>query len=267
VLVDCSIAKAFWFQISADTGIKLPVLHPETWAHDLTEGRAGSDRNQATIIIGMYSLWMQRNKRRHGEHPPPVRATVQWAIDLAFDLGQVQVQQTPKAAEVTEMRWEKPPLGWVKCNTDGAFHEQQGQGATGAVLRNDSGGFLRGGAKWYNHCLDALSMEALACRDGLTLALQAGFQKVWLETDCQEVVKLWQAGVNQRSSVVSIIREIRELSTLFQDFKFSFVSRSCNKLAHALAKKVTGNTRVGWWSYAPTSVLNLLSSDCIYAPP
>jgi hypothetical protein len=46
VLVDCSIAKTFWFHISADTGIKLPALHSETWAHDLTEGRAGSDRNQ-----------------------------------------------------------------------------------------------------------------------------------------------------------------------------------------------------------------------------
>ena len=139
------------------------------------------------------------------------------------------------------MRWEKPPSGWVKCNTDGAFYEQQGQGATGAVLRNDTGDFLRGGAKWYNHCLDALSMEALACRDGLALALQTGiqkvWQKVWLETDCQEIVKLWQAGVNQRSSVVSIIKEIRELSTLFQDFKFCFVCRSCNKLAHALASQ------------------------------
>ena len=80
-------------------------------------------------------------------------------------------------------------------------------------------------------------MEALACRDGLALALQAGIQKVWLETDCQEVVKLWQAGVNQRSGVVSIIKESRELSTLFQDFKFSFVCRSCNKLAHALASQ------------------------------
>ena len=135
------------------------------------------------------------------------------------------------------------------------------------MLRNDTGAYIRGSAHWYNRCLDARSMEALACRDGLALALQAGIQKVWLETDCQEVVKLWQAGVHQRSSVVSIIKEIRELSTLFQDFKFSFVCRSCNKLAHALAKKVTGDTRVGWWSYAPTSVSNLLSSDCNFAPP
>jgi hypothetical protein len=61
---------------------------------------------------------------------------------------------------------DTPPSGWLKCNVDGAFYEQQWQGATGAVLRDDNGAFVRGGAKWYGHCLDALNMEALACRDG-----------------------------------------------------------------------------------------------------
>jgi hypothetical protein len=122
---DCTIAKAFWTQTIVATGIKLPPLHPETRAHDLIEGRAGSERSQATIIIGMYSLWMQRNRRRHGEQSSPIQAAVQWAIDLAFDLGQVQIQQTSKEVGIAEPRWEKPPSGWVKCNTDGAFYEQQ----------------------------------------------------------------------------------------------------------------------------------------------
>jgi hypothetical protein len=77
------------------------------------------------IIIGMYSLWMQRNRRRHGEQSSPIQAAVQWAIDLAFDLGQVQIQQTSKEVGIAEPRWEKPLSGWVTCNTDGAFYEQQ----------------------------------------------------------------------------------------------------------------------------------------------
>ena len=163
--------------------------------------------------------------------------------------------------------WEKPNVGWFKCNTDGAFYERQWKGATGAVLRDDQGRFVRGVAKWYDHCLYALMMEATACRDGLVMALQLGVQKIWLETDCQQVVQLWQAGTNQRSTIVTILQEIRELSFLFLDFKFSFVSRNCNKIAHVLVKRVTGDTRVGWWSYAPAYVLDLLSSDCTHAPP
>jgi hypothetical protein len=87
VLVECSIAESFWEQMKAVTSVKLPPLHEETWALDLVEGRAGSDRDQATIIIGMYALWMQRNRRRHEEASPPIRVAVQWAPDLAYDLG------------------------------------------------------------------------------------------------------------------------------------------------------------------------------------
>jgi hypothetical protein len=135
------------------------------------------------------------------------------------------------------------------------------------VLRDDAGVFVRGSAKWYDHCLDALTMEAIACRDGLALAAQSGVRKIWLETNCQQVVLLWQTGINQRSTIVTILQEIRELSLLFLDFKFSFVSRNCNKIAHVLAKRVTGDTRARWWSFAPAYVLDLLSSDYTHAPP
>jgi ribonuclease HI len=91
------------------------------------------------------------------------------------------------------LTWEKPTVGWFKSNTDGAFYERQWNGATGAVLRDDQGRFGRGVAKWYDHCLDALAMEAMACLDGLNLAFQLWVQRLWLETDCQEVIKLWMA--------------------------------------------------------------------------
>lgn len=104
-------------------------------------------------------------------------------------------------------------------------------------------------------------MEALACRDGPVLENQMGVQKVWLETDCQELLKLWNAGDSQRSGVVTIMREIQELSSVFQDFKFSFISISCNKVAHVLAKQVTNDSQSGWWQFAPDCVSGLLTTD------
>lgn len=67
VLIDCTIAREFWGLTKQLVGVKLPTLHPVTWAHDLLNGRAGLERFQSLIIIGMYALWMQRNRRRHGE--------------------------------------------------------------------------------------------------------------------------------------------------------------------------------------------------------
>ena len=49
-------------------------------------------------------------------------------------------------------------------------------------------------------------MEALAVRDGLAFARDRGVQCLHLETDSQEFVKLWEAGVNQRSRIAPIIR-------------------------------------------------------------
>ena len=109
-------------------------------------------------------------------------------------------------------------MGWTKCNVDGAFYEDQRRGPMGAVMRNDAGSLKRGRAQWYEHGLHALTMEALACRHGLLMAQHAGAQKVWLETDCLELVRLWNVGENQKSSVATILREIRDLSMVFPSF-------------------------------------------------
>lgn len=266
VLMECTIAKRFWEVTKAGTGVKLPALHPETWAHDLAEGPQVTEAEQQVIIIGMYALWSQRNKRRHGEVVPPIEIAVRWATDLAFDLGQVFLHQTPMPTTRHEPIWEHPPQGWLKCNVDGAFYDRSGSGATGAVLRDSSGTFVRGGAKWYDHSLDALTMEAIACRDGLALAIQSGARKIWLETDCQQLVQLWQSGSYQRSSIAPYLQEMLEQSLVFLDFKLSFISRTCNKIAHVLAKRVTGDTRAAWWTRVPAYVSNLLTENCNQPP-
>jgi hypothetical protein len=38
-----------------------------------------------------------------------------------------------------------------------------------------------------------------------------------METDCQELVKLWEAGDKQRSSIFAVLNEIREMSASFND--------------------------------------------------
>ena len=103
-------------------------------------------------------------------------------------------------------RWHMPLVGWFKCNTIGAFYPDQGQGASRVALRNDACLFVGGQARWYLHGLDALTLEALACPDGAAVAQGKGVQRLILETDSQEFVKLWKEGANQRSRIASIIR-------------------------------------------------------------
>jgi ribulose 1,5-bisphosphate synthetase/thiazole synthase len=57
-------------------------------------------------------------------------------------------------------------------------------------------------------------MEA-ACRDGLKLALQRGFQRVVVETDCLQVVQLWNKVETQRSIIDPILCEISDIRFAF----------------------------------------------------
>jgi len=81
----------------------------------------------------------------------------------------------------------------------------------------------------------------MACRDGLKLAVQLGLQRVELETDCLQLVQLWNKKAVQRSIIDLITKEIDELCLASQDFSFSYVNRVCNKVAHSLAKQVLGS--------------------------
>lgn len=147
VLTDCTIARLFWRDIKSLTGVKLPRLHPLTWASDILRGSFCSEKDRCLLTIGMYSLWAQRNKRGHGEDQLPLRQAVRWATDLGHDLWQITMSSKLKPAAKARSFWCAPQEGWVKCNTDGAFYPESGQGATGAVLRGPAGIFEGGRAK------------------------------------------------------------------------------------------------------------------------
>jgi ribonuclease HI len=183
----------------------------------------------------MWVLWMMRNKWRHGELSMPIHQAVIWARDMAFDLW--QLNHKDEVVERTVKRWKKPLQGCLKINTDAAFYDESKQGATSCVIRDHSGAFYAAQAKWYDKGFAACSMEALACKDSLIFAGQLGVQNMAMETDCLQLVQLWNKRDSQRSINDSTLKEIAELSLAFQSFTLSFVSRLCNKVAHSLAKK------------------------------
>ncbi|CAL4887822.1 unnamed protein product [Urochloa decumbens] len=211
-------------------------------------------------MCGMWSLWMLRNQRRHGDRGLSLYQAVVWVRDTAFDLWQLlHPYKTPSARD--KVSWKPPREGWIKCNFDGA-HYQDGSGVTGAVLRDHEGEFRHASARWYASGTDALTMEARACRDGLVLAQRQGAAKVAFETDCLELVHLWSMKGGQRSAIMAILREIDDIRSSFEEFSLCFVSRVCNTVAHVLAKQVSSEHVLGEWLEAPSCVHNCLMAEC-----
>lgn len=105
-----------------------------------------------------------------------MKKAVEWVRDTAFDLW--HLLHSDKGTRQKEVKhWRRLANGWIKCNVDGAFQERDGTEATGVILRNHAGEFVGGRASWQAHCPDALTMEALACPDGLQLAQPWGRPK------------------------------------------------------------------------------------------
>lgn len=160
-------------------------------------------------------------------------------------------------------RWSKPAKGWIRCNVDGVFYSDSMNGATGYVLRRDDGTFRGAQCKWYDHALSALVMEALAYRDGIQFALQENISQLIVETDSKELVNLWLARKTQRSEVSSLLMEIEELVSNFMGFKFVYVPRPCNIVAHCCAKLAPNTFVRGEWRLeASQQLLKCLDCDC-----
>jgi hypothetical protein len=85
---------------------------------------------------------------------------------------------------------------------------------------------LAGRAKWYANCLDALTMEAMPCIDGMEkLARKYNVRWLIFETDCQELITLWDARRNQRSVIYPHLQRMQVLKLHFTAFKLDFASR------------------------------------------
>lgn len=61
-------------------------------------------------------------------------------------------------------KWQNPPQGWVKCNTDGAWPRMNGNCGIGWVLRNNAGEALWLGARALPRPQSVLEVEAEAMR-------------------------------------------------------------------------------------------------------
>jgi hypothetical protein len=61
-MMECPNVISFWKTITKITGVKLPTLHPHTWASDVISGCVCSQRDAKIINCGAYALWNNRNK-------------------------------------------------------------------------------------------------------------------------------------------------------------------------------------------------------------
>jgi hypothetical protein len=102
-----------------------------------------------------------------------------------------------------------------------------------------------------------LSVEAVALRDAVMLAVERGYQNVIFETDCTELLKHWDNQAFDRSTIKPILVEIDS------SFCFVFVRHEANQAAHCCAKYASIQARsFSWDTEPPAFLVHSLEADC-----
>jgi ribonuclease HI len=219
------------------------------------------EKELAIGMMALYQLWLARNEAREAPMIEDPEEVAKRAVRLVEEWQAAQVVSSSGVQQAKE-HWLPPEPGWYKCNADGAFSQETRQGGGGVVLRDHQGAFRAGESLFFPHVSDPERAELLACHRAVQLAREKGIRKIQLETDCQGAVSKLTGGEMDRSAHGPLVEDIKKLLQDFEDALVKHVRRTCNEVAHKLAKMGCENKVDRAWSYVPPGFLvTLLDSD------
>jgi hypothetical protein len=77
-LFGCPIAKLFWQKIKLLANVKVPVLHPSSWAIYIIDRENVDQRGIALIVSRGWSVWSKRTAVKHGQENRSIYRWVKW---------------------------------------------------------------------------------------------------------------------------------------------------------------------------------------------
>ena len=159
--------------------------------------------------------------------------------------------------------WTRPPMGFLKINTDGAFSNTTQYAAIGIICRDEFGAFQWGFIDKIKS-LSAFMTEALALKRAMLLATDLGHNKIQFESDCQTLVTCIHS---QQPDLYdwkcrAIIQDIINFVESNVGFSVHFSPRHGNAGANCLAAEAFKEVcPLGWVSQPSLSLLNILTDD------
>ncbi|XP_071905811.1 uncharacterized protein [Coffea arabica] len=206
-----------------------------------------------------------RNKAKLDEMTFDARGVVCRVESLVVQLGLAKVLRTayfrgdsddPWRALATPCRskvqyvavaWKRPPLQFVKLNTDASV--SRGQGTGGGLLRDHEGKVIFAFHKEFGET-DVLTTESLALLHGLQLCSMAFRGRLLVEVDSLSPISLVTSRCSSKWPLCNFVRQIREmLKSLSTSIRHNF--KEANSLANMLAGSNLGE------DWTATSLANL----------
>ncbi|XP_021722108.1 uncharacterized protein LOC110689646 [Chenopodium quinoa] len=178
----------------------------------------------------LWGIWLRRNVWSYENRKKDLMDVIQKAVSVVGDYEQAQqaLSSSEGRHQLLESKWKPPTQGMIKINSDAAIFDNSAVGL-GGVMRDALGEVVVATCLCLRSKYEVDVAEALALRHSLRIALESEFRK--LARGCQSC-------------------------------SFSFVKRSGNGAAHALAKLSSsyGDLRV-WMEEVPSEISPFVMAD------
>ena len=136
---------------------------------------------------------------------------------------------------IKRIRWERPPIGWKKLNTDGSSLGSNGQAGCGGTVRDEHGRWLAGFSKSIGSA-SAFVAELWGLRDGLVLCSNLNIQCLLVEVDSNALVLALLNPEYVNLVVSPLLDDCRHLLSCFLQVQIKHCFRQANRCADVMAR-------------------------------
>lgn len=250
LLFQCSYARLIW----AEANVHIPPagVWSESffsnlfWVLNLKKEYPKEEIEEGLIPWLLWRVWKNRNELLFRSKDYEAAATVMKAredTEAWKCREEVKVKEVKRTTtEEINRKWIPPHPTRLKCNTDGSWKQETGEGEVGWVLRDHHGNMLWAEAKRITSMGSELEVEAEALRWVAYTLAGFGYRDVIFETDSQILSRMVRGEEEVWPRVYPVIQEISSSLTRFNEVEVVHYPRSGNKVADRIANETAACT-------------------------
>ncbi|TXG71894.1 hypothetical protein EZV62_000473 [Acer yangbiense] len=197
--------------------------------------------NVVNFITTAWLVWNNRNQSLFREKAKCWGDS--WTKATLFLSGGKTIETQNNSSAIPSLvikNWIPPSFGTIKVNVDAALDVGRNKFSVGIVIRDSSGRILKSAALVFNGRTSTDIAEAKVIYEGLLLATSSGLQPLSIESDSLNVVRLCNGEISTRNDVFNVICDIQFLLSRERKTSISYIPRSCNRVAHEVARRAIG---------------------------
>ncbi|XP_042958135.1 uncharacterized protein LOC122293694 [Carya illinoinensis] len=189
------------------------------------------------VAVVAWKIWRRRNDLVFNQTFSSPQLIVRQANQKIEDLNALFSQQTTNPTNIPQsIQWSAPPVNVYKINWDSAVDKVNCKVGVGTIIRDWKGRVIACMRMCISLFPDPYLAEAIGALHSVKLALDIGLIQIKLEGDAINVVNDIKGNKDSWKHTGLIITDIKQLLLRFDSFIVDYVPRSCNSLAHCLAR-------------------------------